>query len=333
MTLPARLERDDIERVTDPARLRALAPMLDDLFRRAPDASPFQSPHWLVPWVEHLGGGAALRWLVIVRGGRAIASVPLMMHEDGGTRTLRWVGSGITDRQNLVIDPDQRGVALPRVRRALAELAAEVDAIELDELPDPSREPWATLDGARLERGSVCPVLALQSPLHELEASLPRWLRRNLRQTERRLLQLGRVEWRLARAGDSDLLETFLELHAARWRAQAQPGVLADPSVRAFHHAAAPHLITRGLLELEVGFLDARPLVASYVLRRTHAHLYLFGFDPAWPRLSLGSLAIWRSIARAARGGLTRYDFLRGCEPYKYAFGARNQQSYRWTTR
>jgi CelD/BcsL family acetyltransferase involved in cellulose biosynthesis len=105
--------------------------------------------------------------------------------------------------------------------------------------------------------------------------------------------------------------------------------VLADAAVRAFHHAAAPRLLARECLELEVGFLDGRPFAATYVLRRHHAHLYLFGFDPGQPKLSLGSLAIWRSIQRAAQAGLERYDFLRGCEPYKYAFGARNQQSYR----
>ena len=200
------------------------------------------------------------------------------------------------------------------MRRALGELCSEVDRIELDELPEeqPVHGLWVGLDGTRLEPGSVCPVLPLDGVNALGERMLPDWLRRNLGQTERRLSALGRAEWRSAGVSDGpEQLETFMALHAA------------------FHRAVAPRLIAGGLLELDVLYLDDRPLAATYVLRRSDSHLYLLGFDPGLPRLSLGSLAVWRSIRRAASGGCRYYDFLRGCEPYKYAFGALNRQSFR----
>jgi CelD/BcsL family acetyltransferase involved in cellulose biosynthesis len=323
---------EGVEIVTSLARLRAIEPQLLDLFQRDPAATPFQSPHWLLPWVEHLGTPTALRWVVAFRHGRAVASLPLMRSEEAGASTLRWIGSGCTDRHDLLLDARERADAIERLRGALRELSVEVDRVELDELPEQalSRELFGQREGSRIEPGSVCPVLELGRALGDIEAALPRWLRRNLRQTERRLARLGDVEWRLAQPHDAAaLLDVFSGLHAARWQARGLPGVLAEPAVLAFHRAAAPRLVESGALELEVGFLEERPLAATYVLRRAHAHLYLFGFDPSWPTLSLGSLAIWRSIGRAASAGLARYDFLRGCEPYKYAFGAQNQQSYR----
>ena len=204
--------------------------------------------------------------------------------------------------------------------------------LELDELPEGS--PLTDLlrtAGARVEPCSVSPGLELnpsRSPpeahLVDLERRLPSWLRRNLRQTEARLARQTELEWRAAHRGNVEsLLDDFFALHAARWRARDQPGVLAHPSVQAFHRAVAPQLLERGLLELDVLYRDDRPLAATYVLRRTDAHLYLFGFDPSDRRLSLGSFAVWRSLQRAAASGARRYDFSSGSEPYKYAFGAR----------
>lgn len=252
-----RAPRDGVELVTELARLRALEPLLCDLFDRDPQATPFQSSDWLLPWVEQLGAPAALRWLLIFRGGRAVGSLPLMRTDDASGSVLRWVGSGITDRHDMLLDGAERGFALVRARRAVEELAREVDRVELDELPTPLLS--TLFEGSQVEPGCVCPVLELGRSPAELEAMLPRWLARNIQQTERRLARLGRVDWRLASAGDQrELVDVFSSLHAARWQLRGLPGVLSDPAVLAFHRAAAPRLLARGHLELEVGFLDGR---------------------------------------------------------------------------
>jgi CelD/BcsL family acetyltransferase involved in cellulose biosynthesis len=323
---------DGVEWVTSLPRLLAIEPLLEDLLHRDPHATPFQSPAWLVPWLQHLGAQASLRWLVVHADGRAVLSLPLQIDARTGERCLRWVGHGISDRLDAVVDPAIQTDALDGARQALQDLWHEVGSMDLDELPcgAPERAFWRGLTGSRFEPGCVCPVLPLGADAPALEQRLPRWLRRNVQQTERRLRARGRLEWRVAEAANvSELLEGFMQLHAARWSARGEPGVLADADVRAFHRAAAPRLLSRGLLELELLFLDDRPLAATYVLRRCDAHLYLFGFDPSDARLSLGSLAICRSIQRAAEAGAGCYDFLRGCEPYKYAFGAQNRQSHR----
>jgi CelD/BcsL family acetyltransferase involved in cellulose biosynthesis len=323
---------DGVERVTSLERLRALEPTLQDLFRRDLRATPFQSPEWLLSWVECFAADAAPCWLLVYSGERAVAALPLMIAQCGGQRRLHWAGQGISDRLDALVDTRVDARALEQLRHALGELWSEVDGIELDELPDdrPGHGLWAGLDGTRLEPGSVCPVLPLDRVKAQGERMHPDWLRRNLRQTERRLQALGHAQWCSAGASDGpERLEAFMALHAARWQALGQPGVLAEPAVQAFHRAVAPRLIARGLLDLDVLYLDERPVAATYVLRRWDSHLYLFGFDPGFPRLSLGSLAVWRSIRGAASGGCRYYDFLRGCEPYKYAFGAFNRQSFR----
>jgi CelD/BcsL family acetyltransferase involved in cellulose biosynthesis len=152
---------------------------------------------------------------------------------------------------------------------------------------------------------------------------LPSWLRRNVRRTASLLEHLGEVEWRLTAPSDADqALTSFFELHGRRWRARGESGVLADERTRAFHRLAAPRLLADGELELCVLRVGGEPVAASYTLTRSSSYLYLFGFDPALPRLSLGSALILRSIERAIGGRRARYEFLRGAERYKYDWRA-----------
>jgi CelD/BcsL family acetyltransferase involved in cellulose biosynthesis len=316
-----------VECVTTLERARELEGDLWQLFARDPCATPFQAPAWWLSWAEQFAPAGALRLLLARQGTRCVAAVPLTVAQQGGERVLRWLGHGITDRLDAIVDPDAGEAPFARLVAELEGLWRAVERVELEELPSasPQLPLWRAL-GARLTPGSICPVLALDASGADLRQRLARSLSRNLSQTERRLANFGKLRWEMAEGARSlDLLEAFIQLHSMRWRARGEPGVLAHPSVQAFHRAAAPSLIERGLLQLEVLYADARPLAATYVLRRRDAHLYLFGFDSSATRLSLGSLAIWRSIERAARDGLRRYDFLRGQERYKYAFGARDE--------
>ena len=52
------------------------------------------------------------------------------------------------------------------------------------------------------------------------------------------------------------------------------------------------------------------------------------GLDPSLDKLSLGSLVIERAIERATQSGAPVFDFLRGAEDYKYAWGAADAFTY-----
>ena len=55
----------------------------------------------------------------------------------------------------------------------------------------------------------------------------------------------------------------------------------------------------------------------------------LAGFDPAFSKLSPGTLTIGHAIDQAIREGATEFDFLRGGEPYKYHWGAVDRVNFR----
>ncbi len=61
--------------------------------------------------------------------------------------------------------------------------------------------------------------------------------------------------------------------------------------------------------------------------------LYNSGYDPSYAYLSVGLLSKALALRKAIEEGKTRFDFLRGAEPYKYDLGARDVPVYRVAVR
>lgn len=320
-----------VECVSSPQRLRELEPQLWSLFESDERATPFQSPAWLLAWIECFAPADSLRVLVSRHGDHPVALLPLWLERSAGAAMLKLVGVGVGDYQDMVVDPRQPDPR-PGLAHALSDLMArEAAPVELSDLrpgsPLLTLSPWFH---HHAQADSTCPFLPITGSFENYLQARPLGLRRNLRRTQVHLQQLGRVELRLAEASNIErLMETFLDLHAARWREKDEANVLADRSVRRFHLHAAPGLMAHGLLELLALCLDGCPVAMAYVLRRREYFMYLTAFDPALGQVSLGSTIIAESIARAFREQAPRIDFLRGRERYKYDFGGRDQSSFR----
>ena len=118
-------------------------------------------------------------------------------------------------------------------------------------------------------------------------------------------------------------------MHASRWSQHGLPGVLVDEKVQAFHRLAAPELLRAGLLRLFGLRINGRLVAVFHGLadgRRLYA--YLSGYDPALPHPGLGAMLLGRALCTADAEGLRELHFLRGREPYKYAWGAVDRPLY-----
>jgi CelD/BcsL family acetyltransferase involved in cellulose biosynthesis len=62
---------------------------------------------------------------------------------------------------------------------------------------------------------------------------------------------------------------------------------------------------------------------------RGRGYYYAGGFNPELSRLSPGTVLTGYAIEDALLAGATTFDFLRGDEPYKYAWGATNRTNHR----
>lgn len=329
----------DATEITTADAMEALADEWGALWERCPSASPFQTPEWLLAWWRHFGGSGELHTLSLRRGGALVGLAPLYVPRDDRARgqcRLAFVGLGVSDYLDVLLQPD----AVADGRAAILSYAATFverrgTRVELEELragsPLLAGAMPPSVTGVSCERQSTCPVLRLPTSWDAYLAGLSQGRRRKLRVAERRLAEAGEV--RVARA-DASTVGAFLDalcvLHEARWRDRRQPGVLADPAIRAFHHDATRGLVHRGVLRLLCLSVGGAPAAVLYAFARGDRwYNYLDGFDPARADMSPGTVLVAHAMQQAIADGQRDFDFLRGRESYKYAWGATDEPTYR----
>jgi CelD/BcsL family acetyltransferase involved in cellulose biosynthesis len=313
-----------VEQVASEAAIDRLVPEWQTLWHRVTDASPFQSPDWLLPWWGCFGNGTPLV-LTARDDGQLIAALPLYRLDEPGCRKLLPIGVALSDYLDALVDSGYPGAAA-------ALLGSLADLPDWAECYLPDIPPQAALLAARLPArltqcraaGETCPVLVLPGTVAELRNVVPRKTLRDLRQARRRATLAGGVEAiRAAASTVSGLIHEFFRLHEDRWRRTAGHSACADPVLREFHLSASQRMIDAGMLRLYLLRVGNSIAAAYYgfTAKRT-AYAYLSGFDPAFAELSPGTQIVAHAIEEAVREGAREFHFLRGGEAYKYAWGA-----------
>ncbi|WP_394827926.1 GNAT family N-acetyltransferase [Pendulispora albinea] len=307
------------------AELHALKAEWEDLWARAPDATVFQRPEWLLPWCKHLLQGEP-RVLAIRQGGRLVGLAPFFVWNEGGARVLSLMGAGISDYADVLAASGERDT----VARALAAWLDDAqgwDRCAWSEVPSGSllleiaRAPNAPERRLRIDEQDVCPGIRLQAKSLRDTLSSRKWA--SVRNARNRAAREGGLDIIDATPGTFDTwFQRLAELHGERWREHGG-GMLRDPRIRAFHREAGPELLRRGALVLSGVHIGGALSGVLYTFHdRTASRCYATGFDPARAHLGPGTLAFAHALERAIEGGHTLFDFLRGNEPYKYGWGA-----------
>ena len=350
-----------VELIDAAAGLEAIRTEWAKLNQVARAGSLFLGPEWLIPWWKHFGGGRELQVIAVREAGALVGLLPLFTERVrlGGVaaRRLALLGDGATGCDYL------DALALPRREAAVLEAALQAafalpwDLCELDGMLRESpttllladRHPPGSRSAAPDSAGAassgprrddavrreaqlrfVCPYIPLRGTYEEYLAGLGR--RENLKRREKWLLRQPGFEVAVAStpAGAPAALETFFELHRARWAAEGGSDGLADARFEAFHRDAVANLAAAGMLRLYTLSCARRAVASVYgVVFQGRFLYYQSGADPLWARSSAGLVLLARTVKDAFAAGLSEFDFLRGDESYK----AQWKRAERWTVR
>jgi len=269
------------------------------------------------------------------RGGRLVGLVPWFVYTAGSspTRTVLFLGTGISDVLDGLLDPECEGLIAGAVFQHLAR-ARWWDVCELQQLPERSALLTPEVPGAWDHETTVqdpCPVLTLPASGEDLASCLPPQRLARLKYYQQRASKIGPVQLDQAEENNfPELFEALFRLHRARWASQGLPGVLQEDALHQFHQEVAWGFLRTGVLRL-YGLRIGGNLVASLYgfQAKGRTYYYLGGFDPNLARVSPGAILIGHAVREAVREGSTEFDFLRGREPYKYWWGARDRLNYR----
>lgn len=303
-----------------------------ELWRRTPNATPFQSPAWILAWARHFAPDrthAAVAW----DGDRLLGLVPFFTWE----AKVLLAGTGPSDYGDGLFgdaDPAIAGALLAQLCTTAVDL--DCHCVDLQQLRAGS--PLLEQDAPRGWRSETCTDAACPvAPIcgaDGAQAVSAHWRKnaeRALRQLQRDFeLELGCVE-QDELAGAAATLE---RLHRLRWGPRDASHAFDNPLMCAFLYEVIPQLGADGLLRLQCLRIGGETAAVVFAMGTPCAHyFYMSGFDPRWSRYSTGLVTILAAMRHAAQEQARQFHFLRGSEAYKYHLGAADQPTFRRTLR
>ncbi|HEX3584125.1 MAG TPA: GNAT family N-acetyltransferase [Thermoanaerobaculia bacterium] len=306
--------------------LERIADRWEALWRRDANATPFQSPQWLLSWWKHFGSDTPH---VIASSTNdtfdALAPLYILRDDDSGESLGMFLGTGNSDYLDVLGDASQLIESITGADCQLWDLQQLRPSSSLLSVPLP--DGWSD----NVEDQDPCPVLPIENAGEELQNLLSTHARKKLRYFRRCLEREGEVRYESATAESLDaLLDALFELHAARWQKRGLPGVLADEVTQSFHRDVARRMLDAGALRMYAIRIGDRIVGVFYgFAHQGTVYYYLSGYDPALEKLSLGNVIVAHAIEDAVREGATTFDFLRGAEEYKYSWGAKDRMNRR----
>jgi CelD/BcsL family acetyltransferase involved in cellulose biosynthesis len=214
-------------------------------------------------------------------------------------------------------------VDLRRLRADNAALGALEDAFRV-------RAPEANWTVIR-EREDVCPIVtAPDGGWDEYMGTLDKKARHEIRRKLRRARAVGELRVVLGAPSPEDV-DAFIALHQRRFGAEGLfPQNEGGRRSRQFVHRLAELESATpdgGQLQPARVFCGERLIFAGMAFDDGHTcYLYNAGMDPDASELSPGISGTAEYLRNRIEAGRRRFDFLRGNEPYKYEWGAKDEE-------
>jgi CelD/BcsL family acetyltransferase involved in cellulose biosynthesis len=306
-----------------------------ELWKNSANATPFQSPLWLIPWWRHFGENHLL-CCAMRCDGALIGFAPLFVCGSGSSksRAVFFIGTGVSDYLDILAKPSFEKMVTTEFFRQLIDRRNEWDLCDFQELRADSVLLSADFPADFSVEKTVqssCLVLELPKKNAEISNAIPQSALEKLHYYRRRAERMGTVRIEIASENNFEkLFDAFVRLHCARWKERGGDGVLVGSAIQNFHRDVARGFLAIGALRFFALYLDDRIIAALYGFEfRGRIFYYLGGFDPQFSKLNPGTLIIGHAIEEAIRDGASEFDFLRGQEKYKYAWGAKERENFR----
>ncbi len=328
--------------VTTLEEFKTLAERWNSLLRQTASDNVFLTWEWLYTWAKHYLGEHHL-WILLVykENSELVGIAPLYiarikMYGGLNLRDMRFLGTrGVSSSylDLIVAEKHKKAVCEQFYRHLHGEARSLWDFLTLSEIPC-SSSTIDILGGFVQEAGEVleiagmtaCPVIELSSCLGDFIQGISRNERYNIQRKRKRLKRAGCVSYgRATSVHDVEKeMDTFIQLHQARWEQKGSRGVFGRPHCQKFHRDITRLFGERGWVNLDFLMLDGEAIAGIYgYTYNGRYYFYLPGFNPdSLPQASPGILLLFHRIEEAVREGYREFDLLRGFEDYKMAWAS-----------
>lgn len=301
------------------AELDALADAWDDLWRRSPAATAFQSHAWVSAWARAYVPPGRLATVTVWDGDTLVAAAPLHRTRRGPVPVLAPLGGPLSDSSDVLLDPRVPDAGL-RLARALAQVPGW-RVLDLPEvLPGSAAQQWTQTWPGRVRRSPSSLNLELPVlPQADLLARLPSRTAGTLRRKLKKVDKLGMERVELPGSAVADSVDALIRLHEAQWAGRRGNPEHLTRRFRTFLAEAVARMVDRGQAVFVEYRLDGRVMVSEVdLIGHRQLAYYLAGIDPDLrEHIDTSVLLVGGALGMAERLDLPSYSFLRGDEDYK----------------
>ncbi len=333
-----------VEVVRDLSAFLALRHDWNPLLRESPQAgNPMLTHEWFQAWLEGFGERKDLLILLLRAGERLVGIAPLMRYRSSyhgvPIRLLSLITNDHTNRADFIL-ADRTGECLAAILRFLRAEASGWDMAELNFLPLDS-PTVATFRERAGDFGLTCetkpsyesPFIPLTGDWDSFYARLDGHFRRNLRNREKRLAGLGRVEYEESQEGVRPLgvlLGEICDVGERSWKGAEKTAVASTPELRRFYTRLAALTAPAGGLSLHLLRVGGKPIAFHYSLKSDGAvYLLKTEYDTAYHPYSPGHQIQKRVLERCYAHGVREFDFLGPDMDWKREWSDRVRQHVR----
>jgi len=329
------------------ADVQALEVEWQRLFQSNPAHSPFQAWGWVTAWIRHLAASPELN---VICGrdehDQLCYVLPLVVGPRNGTfdRCTYYVTGGygpdcsdyIGPLRSPDLDDGLAGVTMEAIRRCI-DPACRIVLPALDPSGDlPERIAGRCRESGRIARllnDNVCPTVQLPESWDQYLAGLSSNFRSQIRRHSRKIRKVPGISVRRIESTEApQFAAELMRLNRTRISDKGNESSLEDERFRRFLADAVPALVNEKVAWMDAIIDGDNYIAAAFnMVFAGRVYYYMGGFEESASQLRPGTVLFAEAIKRSIEQGMTRYDFLRGAESYKYRWGGADVRTWQLT--
>ncbi len=316
--------------LTDFAELEALSADWTRLHAATGKSEIFQHFAWIAAWWQSLGKNCRLFTPVVVRQGRIVGILPLVLTG----RRLRFLGYSVSDYNHFLAEPGEGGAALEICLDTLSMHAREWDEILLENVPETSLLADCIRNLPRRRQraivgmpGDSCPTMLLAADKQDvLKSSMDK-----LKRAVNRLRRADKLVFRHIEdpAEAAVHLPQFFQQHIRRSAMAGRRSGFLDGDYVAFYRNLLERIGPQKEIRFSVLELGGRAVAYHFgSLFDGKYFWYKPSFDIDLWELAPGQAMLWHLFEYLQTADVGEFDFGRGDESFKHRFSNHVRQNH-----
>ncbi|MCC9600510.1 GNAT family N-acetyltransferase [Stieleria sp. JC731] len=315
-----------------------LACLSDDLIDQVNQLAthPLQRWEWMGSWLECFASTYQPFILVLYNEDQVIGIAPWCLERRPcGGRTLVFIGSGkaCSDHLSLLVRPENASTFGQMIAQWLINplhrtLWDTMELIGADEADKTIAKLTGAMRDSQLEvetsAGDPCYAVDLPATWEDYVQRRSKSGRREIRQSLKSIDD-GTIDLvRITSVSELDRhWSDFIELHRKRRDDAGTSNCFDFPNFETFLRTASARLLDAGYLQFLIAFAEGKPICAHFAVADADGwYFYQSGMDPEMSHLRPGLSVFCHTIRESIQAGRTKFDMMRGDEPYKLRWRA-----------